>query len=45
MFTVVRAGLTAALLAVFLIPAAAADNPFKRGDLDDAAIRLEAQIR
>jgi len=45
MFSFVRAGLAAALLALALIPAAAADKAFKRSDLDDAAIKLEAQIK
>ncbi|HTT47796.1 MAG TPA: alpha-2-macroglobulin [Pseudolabrys sp.] len=45
MFTSVRAGLAAALIALALFPAMAADKAFKRGDLDDAAIKLEAQIK
>ncbi len=49
MFTSVRAGLSgafaAALIALAVFPALAADKAFKRGDLDDAAIKLEAQIR
>jgi len=45
MFTPVRAGLAAALIALALFPAMAADKAFKRGDLDDAAIKLEAQIK
>src|SRR5664280_2095471 len=49
MFTSVRAGLTAALmvliLALAVIPTLAADKAFKRSDLDDAAIKLEAQIK
>jgi alpha-2-macroglobulin len=45
MFSFVRAGLAAAFLALALIPAAAADKAFQRSDLDDAAIKLEAQIK
>ncbi len=49
MFTFVRAGLAAALIALALvpasIPASAADKAFKRSDLDNAAIKLEAQIK
>ena len=49
MFTSVRAGLAAALIALAVLPASvpafAADKAFKRGDLDDAAIKLEAQIK
>ena len=49
MFTSVRAGLAAALVALAILPASvsafAADKAFKRGDLDDAAIKLEAQIK
>jgi uncharacterized protein YfaS (alpha-2-macroglobulin family) len=49
MFTSVRAGFSgvfaAALIALAVLPAAAADKAFKRSDLDDAAIKLEAQIK
>ena len=47
MLTLVRAGLTAALLALAFTPALAADGDkaFQRGDLDQAAIKLEAQIK
>src|ERR1035438_762777 len=45
MFTSVRAGLAAALIALAVIPTLAADKAFKRSDLDDAAIKLEAQIK
>src|SRR5665647_3545927 len=45
MLNVIRAGLAAALLACALIPALAADKAFERKDLDDAAIKLEAQIK
>ena len=45
MFTSVRAGLAAAFIALAFIPALAADKAFKRSDLDDAAIKLEAQIK
>ncbi|MGH6788384.1 MAG: alpha-2-macroglobulin family protein, partial [Pseudolabrys sp.] len=45
MLSSVRAGLVAALTLVALVPAFAADKPFHRSDLDEAAIRLEAQIK
>jgi alpha-2-macroglobulin len=49
MFTLARAGLAAALVAFAILPASvsafAADKAFKCGDLDDAAIKLEAQIK
>ena len=45
MFTSVPAGLAAALIALAIIPAMAADKAFKRSDLDEAAIKLEAQIK
>ena len=45
MFTSVRAGLAAAFIALAFVPALAADKAFKRSDLDDAAIKLEAQIK
>ncbi len=45
MLSLVRAGLAAALLALALVPAAAADKAFQRSDLDAAAIKLEAQIK
>jgi alpha-2-macroglobulin len=45
MFNSVRAGLAAALIALAAIPTLAADKAFRRGDLDDAAIKLEAQIK
>ena len=45
MRSVVRAGLAAALFAFALFPAIAADKPFKQGALDEAAIKLEAQIK
>jgi hypothetical protein len=45
MFSFARAGLLAALIALVCLPAAAADKAFKRSDLDDAAIKLEAQIK
>jgi len=41
----VRAGLAAAFLAFALVPATAADKPFKQSTLDEAAIKLEAQIK
>src|SRR5262245_25085520 len=41
----VRAGLAAAFLAFALASATAADKPFKQSTLDEAAIKLEAQIK
>ncbi len=41
----VRAAVAAALVLLLCVPAAAADKPFKRDDLADAAIKLEAQIK
>jgi uncharacterized protein YfaS (alpha-2-macroglobulin family) len=40
-----RAGLAAAFLAFVLSSAIAADKPLKQGTLDEAAIKLEAQIK
>jgi alpha-2-macroglobulin len=45
MFAHLRAGLAAALVAFACLPAIAADKPFERDDLAQAAIRLEAQIK
>jgi alpha-2-macroglobulin len=45
MFTSVRAGLAAALIALAVMPTLASDKAFKRSDLDDSAIKLEAQIK
>jgi uncharacterized protein YfaS (alpha-2-macroglobulin family) len=45
MIAFVRAALAAALVLVLSVPASAADKPFKRDDLADAAIKLEAQIK
>ena len=50
MFAHVRVGLLAALvtlasIALSSIPASAADKAFQRADLDEAAIKLEAQIK
>ena len=47
MLRFVRAGLAAALLALawVLAPAIAAEKPFKQSALDEAAIKLEAQIK
>ncbi len=45
MLSSVRAGLIAVLVVLAAWPAAAADKAFKRADLDDAAVKLEAQIR
>jgi uncharacterized protein YfaS (alpha-2-macroglobulin family) len=42
---VVRAGLAAALIVFALLPALAADKAFKESGLDEAAIKLEAQIK
>ncbi len=41
----VRAGLAAALVAFAFSPALAADKAFKQSELDDAVIKLEAQIK
>ena len=41
----VRAGLGAALVALVFSPALAADKAFKQSGLDEAAIKLEAQIK
>ncbi len=53
MLTVIRAGVAAALMGLLLAlagipansPALAADKAFTRGELDEAAIKLEAQIK
>src|SRR5579872_6396845 len=45
MIGLVRAALIGATLAFGLISAQAADKPFKRDDLADSAIKLEAQIK
>ena len=45
MVAFVRAACAAALVLVLSVPALAADKPFKRNDLADAAIKLEAQIK
>lgn len=45
MLNVIRAGLAAALLALAVIPTLAADKAFERKDLDESAIKLEAQIK
>ena len=42
---VVRAGLFAALVAFVFSPALAADKAFKQSELDESAIKLEAQIK
>src|ERR1044071_4662964 len=42
---VVRAGLAAALLMLSVCPAPAADKTFHQTALDEAAIKLEAQIK
>jgi alpha-2-macroglobulin len=41
----VRAACAAALVLLLSVPTIAADKPFKRDDLADAAIKLEAQIK
>jgi uncharacterized protein YfaS (alpha-2-macroglobulin family) len=45
MLAFVRAACAAALVLLVSVPAIAADKAFKRDDLADAAIKLEAQIR
>ncbi len=45
MLAALRVGLVAALLALVSFAAAAATKPFHRDDLDDMAIKLEAQIK
>ena len=45
MLTQLRAGLTAALVIIFSYSAFAADKPYHRDDLAEAAIRLEGQIK
>jgi len=47
MFTLFRAGLAAALITLSIVPALAADadKPFQNGELEQAAIKLEAQIK
>jgi hypothetical protein len=45
MFRSVRALVGAAFVALFAVSAFAADKPFQRDDLADAAIRLEAKIK
>jgi uncharacterized protein YfaS (alpha-2-macroglobulin family) len=45
MLAFVRAACAAALVLLLSVPASAADKPFKRDDLADAAIKLEAQIK
>jgi alpha-2-macroglobulin len=45
MIGLVRAAAVCATLALGLIPALAADKAFKRDDLADSAIKLEAQIK
>src|SRR5215210_3573250 len=45
MLALVRAGCLAAMVALASFPSAAADKPFQRDDLADAAIRLEGQIK
>ncbi|HEY5379900.1 MAG TPA: alpha-2-macroglobulin [Pseudolabrys sp.] len=45
MLTSVRAGFAAALIALAVFPALAADKAYKQSDLDEGAIKLEAQIK
>src|SRR4029077_20999998 len=45
MVAFVRAACAAALVLLLSAPTSAADKPFKRDDLADAAITLEAQIK
>ena len=45
MLALVRAACAAALILPLSVPVFAADKPFKRDDLADAAIKLEAQIK
>ena len=45
MFALARVGLAAALVTIASVFALAADKPFDRDDLNDAAIKLEAQIK
>src|ERR1041385_574444 len=45
MITFLRAGVAAALLTLACAPAGAADKAFQSSDLDQAAIKLEAQIK
>jgi alpha-2-macroglobulin len=45
MLALLRAGVIAVLVAVFSLSALAADKPFQRDDLADAAIKFEAQIK
>ena len=45
MLSLIRAGVAAALLAVALLAAHAAEKAFQNSDLADSAIKLEAQIK
>jgi alpha-2-macroglobulin len=45
MLTLLRAGLTAALVLVSSLSVVAADKPYHRDDLAEAAVRLEGQIK
>jgi uncharacterized protein YfaS (alpha-2-macroglobulin family) len=45
MFVSLRAAIFAALLTLAAVPLAAADKPFERDELADAAIRLEGQVK
>src|SRR6202522_1245057 len=45
MLTLLRASLTAALVFISSLSAIAADKPYHRDDLAEAAIRLEGQIK
>ncbi|HEY5166622.1 MAG TPA: alpha-2-macroglobulin [Pseudolabrys sp.] len=45
MLNVIRAGLAAALLGLALVPAMGADKAYKSSELDESAIKFEAQIK
>src|SRR6202521_799248 len=45
MIATVRAGMLAALVTFLSFPVFAASKPFHRDDLDDSAIKLEAQLK
>ena len=45
MISLIRAGVSAALLVVASLTANAAEKPFQNSDLADSAITLEAQIK
>src|SRR5436305_10789651 len=45
MLALARAAVAAATFILFIVPSFAADKAFHRPELDDAAIKLEAQIK